>query len=399
VQAIAYFICWGSLIGILIPYLFYPAILAVFVVIKIKLLGARKPRQPDFQPNLSVLLAVYNEAAVIEKKIRNVFALNYSGQIELLIGSDASTDETNAIITRLQTEFGSRLRLIHFTERTGKPGIINQLVPQAAYQHLLLTDAKAMFASDTAARLLPWLAEHDIGLVSARILNQNSTLAGISRPEKTHFSLESWMKYAESELAGAMMGAFGTCYAISKADFSPTPPRFICDDFYITMQILVKGKRAWLEPSAICYQNVSQQSNQEFRRKTRIAMGNFQNMVHFRYLLLPHYGAIALFLACHKVLRWLTPFFLVLSPIAAATLGYLNTDIFYYYLAGAQLATPALTLPADTILQQFLRFNLLPLRFVTHFYTMNAALLYGFYRYLQGVNSNIWQPTQRSSTN
>jgi hypothetical protein len=35
------------------------------------------------------------------------------------------------------------------------------------------------------------------------------------------------------------------------------------------------------------------------------------------------------------------------------------------------------------------------LRFVTHFYSMNAALLLGYWRYLRGIKTTVWQPTQR----
>ncbi|MCH8331025.1 MAG: hypothetical protein IH946_06550 [Bacteroidetes bacterium] len=35
------------------------------------------------------------------------------------------------------------------------------------------------------------------------------------------------------------------------------------------------------------------------------------------------------------------------------------------------------------------------LRFITHFYSMNLALLLGFFKYLGGIKTNVWQPTQR----
>jgi len=36
------------------------------------------------------------------------------------------------------------------------------------------------------------------------------------------------------------------------------------------------------------------------------------------------------------------------------------------------------------------------LRFITHFYSMNLALFLGFFKYLKGINSNVWQPTKRN---
>jgi hypothetical protein len=37
-----------------------------------------------------------------------------------------------------------------------------------------------------------------------------------------------------------------------------------------------------------------------------------------------------------------------------------------------------------------------PLLFVAHFYNMNLALLIGFFNYLKGVKTSVWQPTVRA---
>jgi len=38
------------------------------------------------------------------------------------------------------------------------------------------------------------------------------------------------------------------------------------------------------------------------------------------------------------------------------------------------------------------------LRLIGYFYTMNLALLVGFFKYLQGVQNSAWQPTERNSS-
>jgi hypothetical protein len=35
------------------------------------------------------------------------------------------------------------------------------------------------------------------------------------------------------------------------------------------------------------------------------------------------------------------------------------------------------------------------LRLLTHFFYMNLALLIGFFRFLKGVKSSVWNPTPR----
>lgn len=77
------------------------------------------------------------------------------------------------------------------------------------------------------------------------------------------------------------MGASGGCYAIRSKDYVPVPKDFLVDDFFISFNILLKGKKAILHPVAICYEEVSSSINTEFRRRRRISAGNFQNLVHF----------------------------------------------------------------------------------------------------------------------
>ena len=53
-------------------------------------------------------MAVYNEEEVIEKNICSVYNTNYpSEKFEVIIGSDASDDKTDQIISRLSKEYNS----------------------------------------------------------------------------------------------------------------------------------------------------------------------------------------------------------------------------------------------------------------------------------------------------
>src|SRR6266542_633828 len=52
-------------------------------------------RRESIEPTVSVVIAAHNEAAHIEKKIANLLQLDYpSERLEILVGSDGSTDGT-----------------------------------------------------------------------------------------------------------------------------------------------------------------------------------------------------------------------------------------------------------------------------------------------------------------
>jgi cellulose synthase/poly-beta-1,6-N-acetylglucosamine synthase-like glycosyltransferase len=334
---------------------------------------------------------VYNEEKVIEQKILSTFKTSYPiEKIEFLIGSDASTDRTNDII-RSYTEKYPQIKLIEFQGRTGKSGIINRLAALALNDKLVLTDANVFFREETLYQLIKHYKNPDIALVGGNILNRRFKKDGISLQEKSYLSRENNIKYQEGLLWGAMIGAFGGCYSVRKKYYAPVPPRFFMDDFYITMNVLEHGGKALNELDALCYEDVSNKSSEEFRRKVRISIGNFQNFARYAHMLWPPFSGLAFSFLSHKVFRWLGPFFIMLMLVCSSFLA-MQTLFFKILLTGQVLL---ILMPIVDILLKKLNIHVLLLRFISHFYLMNLALLVGFIKYIKGVESNIWKPTQR----
>jgi cellulose synthase/poly-beta-1,6-N-acetylglucosamine synthase-like glycosyltransferase len=150
----------------------------------------------------------------------------------------------------------------------------------------------------------------EIGLVDSNMRNIGIKKDGISHQEKTYISAEVASKNAESLLWGTMMGPFGGCFALRKKLWEKIPSHFLVDDFFINMLVLQKGFKSINEPNAIVFEDVSNDLSDEFRRKIRISSGNFQNLFHYKHLLFD-FSWIAFSFFSHKVLRWLTPFFIL----------------------------------------------------------------------------------------
>ena len=388
---------WLSVVGVWHTYLFYPLI--------IKHLASKKngnkvsfPAITTFPP-LFILMAVYNEEKVIRQKLNSIFETNYPlEKIWVFIGSDNSTDATNSIIEEFQQTY-PQLSYQNFGGRNGKIRIINQLFEQHQdfiQQHpenmLVLTDANVFFTPDMLPTMSKYFHNPQIGLVGANVLNINVKDIGISFQEQFYVQHENVIKHYESEAFGAMMGAFGACYALRAKLFLPVPANFIVDDFFQTMHIIDDGFQAVKALEAVCYEDVSEDMMEEYRRKKRISAGNFQNLNYFRHLLFQWNGVSFAFWS-HKVLRWLSPFFILF----AFGCSYFLKDYYFIYKIAFYGQLGLLLLPfIDRLLKFIFQKQLKPMRFVTYFYLMNAALLIGFFNYLKGVESNIWRPTKRS---
>ena len=386
------FVFWGCLLLVAHTYVLYPLLLARLARGRLQNQDVYRPAAPDL-PAVDILLAAHNEAAVIVEKVRTTFATTYPlDRLRLLVGSDNSSDQTNALLATLATQY-PQLRVETYAARTGKPTVIANLARQATAPVLVLTDANVFFAPDTLYELVKHFCNPAIGLVGGHILNPEHRAAGISGQEKAYLERENVMKYQEGVVWGSMMGAFGGCFAVRRACYHSAPAAFLVDDFYITLAVLRDGFRAINELGAVCYEDVSDHLPEEFRRKARISAGNFQNLKEFRALLWPPWRGVAFAWWSHKVLRWLTP--QLLLALLAATAGLVARGAGWVYglaLAG-QVGLPLLLLFDVALRRAGIHWRLL--RFITHFYSMNAALLLGYWRYLRGVKTTVWQPTQR----
>ena len=337
-------------------------------------------------------MAAHNEEQVLEQKIASIMQTHYPvDKFEVIVGSDCSVDRTNEILQQAANTYPS-LSFINFEQRQGKVAIMNNLVDRAIGDIIISTDANVLFDESTIFELVKYFKDDSIGLVDSRMVNKGLKRTGISIQESAYITHEVMIKYREGALWGAMMGPFGGCYAIRKECFTKPPRNFLVDDFFINMKVLGKGKKCINSLSALATEDVSNEISQEFKRKVRIAMGNFQNLKEFKNLLWPLHTPVAFAFLSHKVIRWFGPLIMLFAFVISVLLSF--SSHFFKIIVAIQIGIILLAL-VDVFLKS-IKIHILPLRFATHFLTMNLALLVGLIKYFKGVQSNVWQPTQRN---
>jgi len=383
------FLFWIALVLIFHSYIIYPLIIR-FIASFLKNNEICYSKNEKL-PKVSIIMAAHNEEKVIQEKLESIIASNYPFEnIEILIGSDCSTDSTNQIINTFAQK-DQRIIFIPFTVRTGKIGIVNQLFEKANGEILLLTDANVILQPNTIFELIKHFKNEKISLVDSFMKHRNLKIDGISNQESGYISNEVKTKHAEGKLWGSLMGPFGGCFAIRKVDFEAVPSKFLVDDFYTCMKVLQKRKACISEPNAIVVEDVSNNLQSEFKRKIRISAGNFQNLVHFSPLLL-RFNAVSFAFLSHKVLRWKTPFLIIFILVAFPFLmNYKDSYRFFGYF----ILLIGLCLQVDFIFKK-INIHISILRYLTHFAAMNLALLLGFVKFLSGVKSSVWEPTERN---
>ena len=336
----------------------------------------------DELPEVIIIIPVCNEEKVIEEKLNSILNTTYPKEkISIFIGLDNCTDTTKSIIN---SKFNfPTIQVVEFTERQGKPNVLNQIIQQKITNEnaiLILTDANIIFTETTIFESVKYFKDDKIGLVDVNIQTKNSS----NQNEKDYWNYETEIKQNESIVYGIIPGASGGCYAIRKQLFTEIPSNFLVDDFFIGFTIVTKKFNTILNKNAICFEEVNTNWKQEFYRKIRIATGNFQNLWHFKKQALNPFSKIGFIFMSHKILRWKTPFILLM--------------IYYIFLLKCTLFILIVTLFLPIIDFFLFIFNIefKPLRRFHYFIVMNIAVFIGFFKFLKGVKTNVWQPTTRN---
>ncbi len=383
-------IFWLTLLLILHSYMVYPWLLQV--------LSAKKKENEIFYgedelPGVTVLMSVFNEEKILARKLDSILSSDYpTEKLKIIVGSDASTDQTNAILRAYQDKYPVVSAHI-FDKRQGKPGIINRLVEQTEDELIIMTDAKVIFHKETVRTLIRHFKNEEIGIVGGNILNETVAKDGVSIQEKAFMSRELLMKYREGLIWGATIGVYGAVYAIRKKLYTPVPKGFAVDDFFISLNVLRQNKRAILDLNAITWEEVPNKLAEEYRRKVRISTGNFRNMRFFmRELRTPWKGASFAYLS-HKVIRWIGPFIILLLLFSTIMLYNRHSHGLYNY--ALYTAAIIFSLPIIDFFLSKIGIHIVFLRFVRHFVTMNIALIHGFINNIEGKTRDVWQPTNR----
>jgi cellulose synthase/poly-beta-1,6-N-acetylglucosamine synthase-like glycosyltransferase len=355
------------------------------------------------QPPVTLLIAAYNEESVIEGKISNSLAIDYPKDLfQVIIVADGSTDKTCEIVKRY-TEIG--VNLLYQPERCGKMAAINRALPQARGEIVVFSDANNYYPVDAIRTLVRPFADPTVGAATgAKVIDPGDGSLGAS--EGLYWKYESFVKKQESRL-GSCTSAAGEVLAIRKDLYSPPPDNVINDDFYIAMQIVRQGYRLVYVPEAKSIERVSPSAEDEVARRTRINAGRFQAIAMAKQILPFKQPLLVWQILSHKFLRPLVPFGMigallfnllaVIFPPAGKGFFLLSKPYSLIFL-GLQAMFYALAWLGRNSGERGSQNKFVRLLYLPTFLTnSNFAALMGFFRFLRGGQSHLWERIARRS--
>jgi biofilm PGA synthesis N-glycosyltransferase PgaC len=250
----------------------------------------------------------------LPRKIKSILHSDCVSRIrEVLIASDGSTDATKAVVEGLGDP---RVRLLAFSERRGKPSVLNDAIPACTSDIVVLTDARQELHPSALSELAANFADATVGAVSGELVfrpldNDTTAAHGLG----VYWAYEKFIRKHEGRFR-SVPGATGALYAIRKHLFRPIDAQTLLDDVVIPMQTIVQGYRCLFEPAAIVYDTPSPTPEKESIRKRRTIAGAVQLLVLHPSWLLPWRNPIWFEYVSHKLSRLLSPLLMVVAAIA-----------------------------------------------------------------------------------
>jgi cellulose synthase/poly-beta-1,6-N-acetylglucosamine synthase-like glycosyltransferase len=378
---------WLSICGVVYTYFGYGAITMLLA----PMLTRRHWILP-IMPSVTLLIAAYDEEAVIEAKLRNALSLDYPrSKLDILVVTDGSSDATYAIARRFAPQ---GVRVEHQDERRGKLHAIQRVLPLAAGDIIVCTDANALLNPESLRMMMRHFGDPDVGCVAGEKRIQAGE-KDVSAGEGLYWRYESFLKRLDSRM-GAVMGAAGELLAFRRACYETLPPDTILEDFVLSMRLIQHGFRVVYEPEAYAIEAASGSIRDEFKRKARIVAGGWQAAFRLRGLLLPTRPLVTFQFVSHRLLRWMVvPFLLPVLFGVNAVLAWQGLGLYrvLFWLQGAFYLAAAYGALAQLGARRS-RWYYLPFYFVF----ANVAALAGAWRFWTGRQAVTWEKARRYST-
>jgi cellulose synthase/poly-beta-1,6-N-acetylglucosamine synthase-like glycosyltransferase len=371
----AFYLCVSMIIYV---YIGYPV-----TILLLSLLINKRVKKAEYLPNVTILIAAHNEESCIEETLRNKLNLDYpKEQMEIIVVSDASTDNTDNIVRRYTNDGISLLRQ---EPRSGKTSALNMAVPYATGEIIVFSDANSMYATDTLRKLMEVFTDRTVGYVTGKMVYTDPDGSVIGEGCSTYMQYENYLRTIETRI-GSIVGVDGGVDGVRKLLYRPMNQDQL-PDFVLPLSVVAQGYRVVYEPNALLTEASLKTSKDEYKMRTRVSLRTLWALKDMRDLLsLNKYGIFAWQLWSHKVLRYFCFIFLIGAYLTNALLWFEN-NFFRLLLIlqsicyiGAALS-PVLEKKGYRILST-----------LNYFVLVNWAAAYAFMKFLTGQKQTTWTP-------
>ena len=382
---------WAGVFLVFYTYLGYGILLWTLVKIREALRPARRYKVPTEAPEVTLLIAAYNEQEIVAEKMANCRALEYpASKLRITWITDGSTDRTVELLAAYPDA-----TVLHDARRGGKTAALNRALEHIRTPLVVFTDANTMLNKGAIKEIIRQFSDPRVGCVAGEKRVEIQAEQGATAGEGIYWKYESALKRLDYRLYSAV-GAAGELFAIRTSLFEQMPPDTLLDDFILSLRIAMRGYKIAYSKEAYALESASLNMREEEKRKVRISAGGLQSVWRLRGLLnIFRYGILSFQYISHRVLRW------TLTPIILFALLPLNLLLactghtLYTVILALQLAFYLLGYLGYKMEKRNIRNKLLFIPY--YFLFMNINVIRGYSYLAKHKGTGAWEKAKRGA--
>ena len=228
---------------------------------------------PNFSPNVTILVPAYNEERNIQAKLKNLAEVSYpKDKMEIILIDDASTDKTlEKAYTFLERNPELSVKILRQNPRKGKANALNLGLKSASTDIIIVTDADSIWPFDVLEKTLPYLADPAVGAVTGRGVIANPSESWTAKVEKVYLNVMNLLRLGESKVHSTIR--FEGCLCVFKKNaFNYFDVESGADDSGTALKVVQNGFRAILVPEAYAFSEVPGKFGVRVKAKLRRAV-------------------------------------------------------------------------------------------------------------------------------
>jgi len=263
-----------------------PGYLTAYLVATITLDRPRPitvPDTPEFWPNVTLIVAAFNEGLEIEETLRYAEASDYPGQLRMIVVDDGSTDETAEIVSAFAFEHDA-VTLVRATHG-GKAAALNLALHFTETKLIATIDADTLLVNAALSRLVAryMSSPEAVAAIAGEVVVRNSRATWLTRLQEWDYFLGiGSIKRSQGlwQTTLVAQGAFSVYEAQVVRDVGGWPDT-IGEDITLTWAMLAANKAVAFEPTAVAM-TVTPDSLKTFaRQRSRWAYGMIEGLRMF----------------------------------------------------------------------------------------------------------------------
>ena len=363
-------------------YFLYPVLL--------KLLPSRKSYDYMAEeninlPDLSLIITAHNEEGRIREKLENTLKIDYPSELlEIIVASDFSTDETDAIV---ESYAEKGIRLVRADQRKGKEYAQLCAIRASKGEILVFSDVATQIPADALSLLARRFADPGVGALSSedKFISNDGSVVG----EGAYVKYEMWLRRLESDRAG-LVGLSGSFFA-ARRDVCEHWDIYCPSDFNTALNSAKHGLVAITCPDVVGIYKDVEDASLEYRRKMRTVIRGITAIARHPEVLNPfRMGMFAFQVWSHKIMRWGVPWFMAVFLLLTLLLQ--GQGLIYTLALLAQCGFYGLAIAGW--LSKSLRKNTL-IKIIFFFVQTNLSLAQATVSFLLGKRMTVWTPSRR----